>query len=71
MSSEETRRSVELPDYFAVLPAFRGIYHNIDYSYPNLVSTRVSNPYISADQEYLSVGALRIFLKDNNLLGEL
>ena len=25
MSEEETRRAVELPNYFSVLPAFKGI----------------------------------------------
>lgn len=70
MSSEETRRSVELSNYFVVLPAFRGIYHDIDYSYPDLVSTSVKNPYISADQECLSSEAICVFLKEHNLLGE-
>jgi FlaA1/EpsC-like NDP-sugar epimerase len=70
MSMEETRRAVELANYFAVLPAFRGIYHDIDYSYPNLSSTKVTNPYISGDEKPLSLDALRAFLKDNSLLGE-
>ncbi len=70
MSPEETRRAVELQDYFAVLPAFRGIYHDIDYSYPSLVSSKVSNPYVSAAEKPLAIDELRVFLKERNLLGD-
>ncbi len=68
MSHEETRRSVELPDYFAVLPAFRGIYQEIDYSYSDIVSETVTNPYISADETCLTQDQLRDFLLSNRLL---
>jgi FlaA1/EpsC-like NDP-sugar epimerase len=68
MSHEETRRAVELERYFAVLPAFRGIYHDIDYSYQGLVSREVQNPYISSDEPAMTVNAIRDFLADNELL---
>ncbi len=68
MSYEETRRSVELPKYFSVLPAFRGIYEDIDYAYPEMVSDTVTNPYISADESPLLKEELRDFLISNNLL---
>lgn len=70
MSHEETRRSVELPNYFSVLPAFRGIYQEIDYSYPDVVSETVTNPYISADETCLTQDQLRDFLLSNRLLDE-
>lgn len=70
MSDEETRRSVELSDYFAVLPAFRGIYHEIDYNYPDLVTNTVNNPYVSADEATMEPTALHTFLQENGLLGE-
>lgn len=70
MSDEETRRSIELSQYFAVLPAFRGIYHDIDYDYPDIVSSRVSNPYISAQEAVASLVDIRRLLDDNRLLGE-
>jgi len=69
MSMEETRRAVELPRYFAVLPAFRGIYRNIAYDYPEIVSESVEDPYVSSSQPPLSHEGLRGFLKKNNLLG--
>ena len=68
MSIEETRRAVELPKYFAVLPAFRGIYRDIDYTYPEVTSTEVKNPYISEDESPLSQDELQTFLRSNSLL---
>ena len=68
MNLEETRRSVELPKYFAVLPAFRGIYRDIDYRYQDTVSEVVTNPYSSEDETALNQDELRDFLIKNNLL---
>lgn len=68
MSTEETRRAVELPLYFAVLPAFRGIYRDIDYSYPQIVSGNVERPYISQSETELGFDELRRFLRDNELI---
>jgi len=68
MSDEETRRSLELDNYFSVLPAFRGMYSDIDYDYKNLKSDKVTNPYNSAKENPLSKAELKRFLLDNNLL---
>ena len=68
MSQEETRRAVELPRYFSILPAFRDIYKDIDYDYPETVSVEVNNPYVSADETALSLDELRTFLRKNHLL---
>jgi FlaA1/EpsC-like NDP-sugar epimerase len=68
MSSEETRRSMELARYFAVIPAFRGMYREIIYDYPDVVSETVSNPYNSADESCLTKDELREFLLRNSLL---
>ena len=70
MSPEETRRTMELEQFFSVLPAFRGIYHDIDYQYPSIVSETVTDPYVSEQQKPLSVSEIKEFLKRNNLLGE-
>ena len=69
MSDEETRRTYELNQFFSVLPAFRGIYSSIDYSYPGLVSKEVSDPYISEKQPSLTVDEIRKFLNENKLEG--
>jgi FlaA1/EpsC-like NDP-sugar epimerase len=68
MSHEETRRAVELDQYFSVLPAFRGLYNDISYEYDSLVSTNVTDPYISADEPPLDMDSLRTFLLSNRLL---
>lgn len=68
MSMEETRRALELTDYFAVLPAFRGIYNEIQYAYETTSSSEVNNPYISADQPALTVAEIRKMLVTNTLL---
>ena len=70
MSLEETRRSWELKRYFVVKPAFRGIYHNIDYQYSDMVSKTVDNPYHSGNEKTLSKLELTAFLKRNKLLWE-
>ena len=68
MSQEENRRAVELPRYFAVLPAFRGIYKDIAYEYPDVFSQEVTNPYVSANETALAPDTLLAFLNDNHLL---
>jgi len=69
MSDEEIRRAVELNQYFGVLPAFRGIYHDIDYDYIDLKSYVVKNPYISSEETPLTVDQIRQLLNDYKLLG--
>ncbi|MCD4677355.1 MAG: polysaccharide biosynthesis protein [Desulfobacula sp.] len=68
MSHEETRRAVELYQYFSVLPAFRGLYKDISYEYENMVSVNVTDPYISVDEPPLDMDSLRNFLISNRLL---
>jgi FlaA1/EpsC-like NDP-sugar epimerase len=68
MSDEETRRAVELPKFFSVLPAFRNLYTDIDYDYPNVVEEVVTDPYISEKQEILSVSGIRQLLTSNKLI---
>ncbi len=68
MSDEETRRAVELERYFAILPAFRGIYQDIDYSYEGVITEEVTNPYLSADEPALDVAEIQVLLKEYGLL---
>lgn len=68
MSQEETRRAVELSNYFSVLPAFRGFYDDIDYRYTDVLSSSVSNPYVSSAEEVLTKEELLDFLRRNSLL---
>ena len=68
MSDEETRRAVELEDYFAVLPAFRGFHKHVEYNYDNLVSDTVNNPYVSAKANMMTHPQIKDFLQNNRLL---
>lgn len=68
MSLEETRRTIELKEYFVSLPAYTGLYRDIDYSYPDTVSETVTNPYNSANERALSKAELTAFLKENQLI---
>lgn len=68
MSHEEMRRTVELPNYFAVLPAFRGIYQNIKYDYPEIISDNITKPYNSSLEPLLNQDELTKFLKNSDLL---
>ena len=70
MSDEEIRRTVELPRYFSVLPAFRGIYQDIDYDYPDAVSLSIDHAYHSARQEMMGHDELKLFIAKNHLLAE-
>jgi FlaA1/EpsC-like NDP-sugar epimerase len=70
MSDEETRRTIELEQFFSILPAFRGIYSNIDYNYSAIVSELVENPYVSEQQTCLTVKEIKNFLRVNKLLLE-
>ena len=69
MSNEETRRAVELPDYFSVLPAFTDAYRDVGYDYPELVSDSVDRPYVSSDEPVLSLSDIESFLSQHNVLG--
>jgi FlaA1/EpsC-like NDP-sugar epimerase len=67
MSDEETRRALELNDYFSVLPAFRGMYGDIAYDYDDIKENNVTNPYNSAKEQVFTKSELRAFLKENHL----
>ncbi|MGD9062380.1 MAG: SDR family NAD(P)-dependent oxidoreductase [Desulfobacterales bacterium] len=68
LNQEETRRSWELSRYFVVLPAFREIYRDIAFEYPDLTSKEVTSAYHSGTVPLLSKVQLAEFLKENNLL---
>jgi FlaA1/EpsC-like NDP-sugar epimerase len=68
LNTEETRRAWELERYFAILPAFRSIYRDVNYDYKEIISKEVNNPYHSDNESPLPKGALAAFLKENHLL---
>lgn len=68
MSSEETRRAIELQRFFCVLPAFRSVYADIGYEYSGVITEEVIDPYVSEQQDSLTVSEVKDFLYRNNLL---
>ena len=70
MSDEETRRAIELGEFFSILPAFRGVYNSIKYNYSKTVSEVVKDPYVSEQQTFLTAEEIKSFLGDNNLLSD-
>lgn len=69
VNEEETRRTVELARYFAVLPAFKSIYENIDYSYPDAVSgPGIERPYNSSVTSPMSRVELSDYMERHGLL---
>lgn len=68
MSDEETRRTWELPSMFAVLPAFRGVYHTIEYDYPEVLRTEVTEPYISSTGDMMTLEAIEDLLVKCDIL---
>ena len=71
MTDEETRRTLELSKYFAVLPAFRGFFADTDYIYEEVVSSQVTNPYVSSDEPALGVQDIMAFIQESGLLNDL
>jgi FlaA1/EpsC-like NDP-sugar epimerase len=68
LNMEETRRSWELDRYFVVLPAFREIYRDITFQYPEIISKEVTRAYHSDTETPLSKEQLAAFLEKNKLL---
>lgn len=68
MSGEEVRRTLELKNYFSVLPAFRGIYQNIAYNYKDIISKNINKAYISEKEKPLSVNEIILLLKKHDLI---
>ncbi len=70
MSQEETRRALELENYYAILPAFRGLYRNISYEYSGILQDQIQTPYNSSEVGSLAVDQIRTFLTTHKLLGK-
>ncbi len=68
MSDEETRRTVELTEMFAVMPAFRSVYEDIQYDYSDLINSNVTDPYISTPAKAMSIEELRSYCISHQIL---
>lgn len=68
MSTEETRRAIELESYFSIMPAFRNLYHNVEYNYRSVGKKNVSGSYVSSNERPMSVLEIREFLVEKKIL---
>lgn len=62
MNDEEVRRSVELSRYFAVTPAFKAVYEEITFTYPEMTGEDCAMPYNSENQAPLEDGEIKRYL---------
>lgn len=68
MSDDERHRSMELKEMFSVTPAFRGIYQNIEYEYPDTISQKTDRPYNSSTEKSLDKQEIREYLMEHQVL---
>lgn len=71
MNEEEKARTVELEQYFAVIPAFRSMYDQIDYTYSGVKTASLSSAYTSESQTPMTKAELLTFLTTNGLLTDM
>ncbi len=68
MTDEETPRTTELEQYFAVRPAYKPMNRQIEYEYEGVISDNVQNAYNSANEKTLTQEELKAFLYEHKLL---
>ncbi len=67
MNEEETRRTIDLPEFFVVLPAFKAVYDNINYNYPGMKGVGVENSYTSENGNAFAQHELKEYLINHKL----
>jgi FlaA1/EpsC-like NDP-sugar epimerase len=70
MSSEETRRALQLERYFVIRPALGEVKEPAADLYAELVATELDQAYTSKAQAAFTKEELRAFLHDHELLGD-
>jgi FlaA1/EpsC-like NDP-sugar epimerase len=70
LSAEEMARTIELQRMFVILPALTSFYREIHYTYRQEKSRPVHRPYISSQEEPMTVEEIKTFLVDHALLDE-
>lgn len=70
MNEEEVRRTIELPNYFVVTPAFKSVYREIEYQYPNTVAGEIDRPYNSSIEQVMTREELSQYMIHNKILDE-
>lgn len=68
MTDEETRRAIELTQFFCVQPAFKGYYSDANHDYANVVNETVDRPYSSHSEPALDKDGILALLKSYGLV---
>ncbi len=68
INEEEIRRTIEIENYFTVLPAFRSGHLNIEYKYDGKDHTPVDKIYRSDLENVMSVAELKTYLASNEIV---
>lgn len=68
ISDEEIHRSLELDDMFVITPAFKGIYHSINYDYDGVVSRRIDKSYVSVNEKPMDKEVIKNYLAEKGVL---
>ncbi len=68
MSEEERSRALELDELFAVLPAFRDVYADVDYDYPGARDANPAGRYVSENIDPMTAGQVEDYLRRHRIL---
>jgi len=68
LSEEEIRRTLELRNFFAILPAFKSVYQRIEYHYEDILAESIERPYNSRLERTMPLESLREYLKKHRIL---
>ncbi len=68
ISDEEIRRTVEIENFFAVLPAFKSVYKDIEYTFNGMKQTKVNKMYRSDLEPSMNGQELKDYLIEEELL---
>lgn len=68
INEEEVRRTVEIEDFFAVLPAFKSVYKDIEYTFNGIEQKPVSKIYRSDLEPSMNLDELKTYLINNKLI---
>lgn len=66
-NDEELRRTIEIENFFSVLPAFKGIFKEIDYDYSKN-SKKINRVYRSDLEQSMDLDELISYLTENKLI---
>jgi FlaA1/EpsC-like NDP-sugar epimerase len=69
MTQEESSRTRELPNMFAIMPSYRAFYRAINYYYPDALPDQENlQPYISSSEIPMTIEEIEAFLERARLL---